>query len=104
MSQSLMQIYLHLVWSTKHRTPFLTDPLLRDEMHKYLGGACNAMECPVLKWGESRIISTFSVGLENPIQFHNDSANSNASRPNGQRNVIHHCEISIGRMVTERFP
>ena len=51
MSQSLMQIYLHLVWSTKHRTPFLTDPLLRDEMHKYLGGACNAMDCPVLQVG-----------------------------------------------------
>ena len=45
------------------------------------------MECPVLKWEESRIISTFSVGLENPIQFHNDSANSNASRPNGKSNV-----------------
>ena len=46
-----MQVYLHLIWSTKHRTPFLKDPALRVEMHKYLGGACNGIECPVLHVG-----------------------------------------------------
>ena len=61
----------------------------------------NARYC---KWEESRITSTFSVGWENLRQFDNYLANSNASRPNGQSNVIHHCEISIGGMVTERFP
>ncbi len=44
MPQSLVQIYLHVVFSTKHRTPFLLDPALRDELHAYLGGACRNLD------------------------------------------------------------
>jgi REP element-mobilizing transposase RayT len=51
MPQSLVQVYVHLIWSTKHRTPFLKDHALRTEMHHYLGGTCNKMECPVLQVG-----------------------------------------------------
>ena len=51
MSQSLSQIYLHLVFSTKHRQPFLRDEALRAEMHKYLGGACRDLKCPSLVVG-----------------------------------------------------
>src|SRR5205807_1877884 len=38
MRQSLAQIYLHVVFSTKHRRPFLQDSELRDELRRYLGG------------------------------------------------------------------
>jgi putative transposase len=48
MPQSLAQIYLHLVFSTKERRPFLEDPTLRDQMHIYLGGICNNIDCPIL--------------------------------------------------------
>ena len=48
MPQSLSQIYLHLVFSTKDRWPFLHDRLVRNEVHKILGGLCNKHECPVL--------------------------------------------------------
>ena len=48
MPQSLAQIYLHVVYSTKDRRPFLQDPTIRDETHKYLGGVCNNLGCPVL--------------------------------------------------------
>ena len=51
MSQSLTQIYLHLVFSTKHRRPLLRDDELRTEMHKYLGGACRDLKCPSLLVG-----------------------------------------------------
>jgi REP element-mobilizing transposase RayT len=51
MSQSLAQVYLHLVFSTKERRPFLHDPAIRDEAHKYLGGTCNNLDCPVLRVG-----------------------------------------------------
>jgi putative transposase len=51
MPQSLAQVYLHLVFSTKDRYPFLRHEALRDEMHRYLGGACNQLECPVLRVG-----------------------------------------------------
>jgi REP element-mobilizing transposase RayT len=48
MPQSLAQIYLHIVFSTKHRTPFLSDQVLRAEVHKYLGGSCRNLDSPSL--------------------------------------------------------
>lgn len=51
MPQSLAQIYLHIVFSTKNRHPFLVDAAIRDEMHKYLGGISNGLDCPVLRVG-----------------------------------------------------
>jgi REP element-mobilizing transposase RayT len=51
MPQSLAQVYLHLVFSTKHRRPFLRDDDLRTQMHKYLGGACRNLESPSLQIG-----------------------------------------------------
>ena len=51
MPQSLAQIYLHLVFSTKDRRPFLQDPSIRAETHQYLGGICNNLDCPVLRVG-----------------------------------------------------
>jgi REP element-mobilizing transposase RayT len=40
MPQSLAQIYLHIVFSTKERRPFLEDHTIREELHNYLGGTC----------------------------------------------------------------
>jgi REP element-mobilizing transposase RayT len=51
MPQSFAQNYLHIVFSTKDRRPFLQDDALRDELHHYLGGTCNKLECPVLRVG-----------------------------------------------------
>lgn len=51
MPQSLVQFYSHLIWSTKNRVSFLHDISLRGEMHRYLGGACNKIGCPVLQVG-----------------------------------------------------
>ena len=39
MPQSLSNVIVHLVYSTKDRKPFLRDPSLRAEMHKQIGGA-----------------------------------------------------------------
>jgi len=36
--QSLAKILVHLVFSTKDRRPLLRDRMLREEMHRYLGG------------------------------------------------------------------
>ncbi len=51
MSQSLVQIYIHLVFSTKDRRPFLKDRVLRDNLHAYLVGACRNLGCPALRAG-----------------------------------------------------
>ncbi len=36
MPQSLAQVYIHIVFSTKNRVPFLDDGKIREEMHAYL--------------------------------------------------------------------
>ena len=52
MAQSLAKILLHLVFSTKERRPFLKDPALREELHRYLGGILTNLECqPIIVGG-----------------------------------------------------
>jgi len=51
MPQSLSAVYLHLVFSTKERRPFLKDQALRSECHAYLGGISKKLECPVILAG-----------------------------------------------------
>jgi REP element-mobilizing transposase RayT len=46
MPQSLSKILLHLVFSTKERRPFLRDGAAREELHRYLGGILNGVDCP----------------------------------------------------------
>ncbi len=51
MPQSLAQIYLHIVFSTKNRQLWLKDRDVRMELHAYLGGTCNGLDCPSLQFG-----------------------------------------------------
>ncbi len=44
MSQSLVQNYMHIVFSTKNRMPLITDKVA-DDLHAYLGGICNKLDC-----------------------------------------------------------
>lgn len=48
MPQSLSNLLVHLVFSTKDRTPWLADVPLREEMHAYLGGVSAKLECPTV--------------------------------------------------------
>jgi putative transposase len=50
MGQSLNKIYVHLVFSTKHRNPLITD-LIREELFSYLGGICKNLECNPIQVG-----------------------------------------------------
>jgi REP element-mobilizing transposase RayT len=45
MAQSLAKLHLHLVFSTKHREPLLTDPV-RAPLHRYLAGVFERLGCP----------------------------------------------------------
>lgn len=53
MSQSLAQIYVHVVFSTKNRQPFLNDPGFRERAHAYLNGICDNQDSPSLRVGGS---------------------------------------------------
>ena len=48
MPQSLSAVYIHLVFSTKHRKPFLRDEVLRTDLHAFLGGTSKTLQCPPL--------------------------------------------------------
>ena len=48
MPQSLANILVHTIFSTKDRYPFLRDPELRKELHRYLGGILTNLACPPL--------------------------------------------------------
>ena len=50
MGQSLVKNYIHLVFSTKHRAPLIQPPV-ESELHSYLGGICNNLDCQVIKVG-----------------------------------------------------
>ena len=50
MGQSLVKNYVHIVFSTKYRTP-LIHPTYELELHAYLGGICKALECQPIKIG-----------------------------------------------------
>ncbi len=48
MPQSLVQIYIHIVFTTKHRAPFLKDETFCDRTHRYLAGICKNLNSPAL--------------------------------------------------------
>ena len=50
MGQSLNKIYVHLVFSTKHRKALITD-LIKGELFSYLGGICKNLECNPIQVG-----------------------------------------------------
>ena len=50
MGQSLVKNYLHLVFSTKNRKPFIYPPYDID-LHNYIGGICKNLECQPIKIG-----------------------------------------------------
>jgi putative transposase len=49
--QSLANVLIHLIFSTKNREPFLGDLELRHGIHAYLTGALQNLECPALTIG-----------------------------------------------------
>jgi putative transposase len=53
MSQSLARNVIHLIYSTKHREPFIAPPV-RDDLFKYLAGTLKGLNCiPIIVGGVS---------------------------------------------------
>ena len=51
MPQSWVQVYVHIVFSTKERRPFLQDKVLLDRTHAYLAKICHNQRSPSIKVG-----------------------------------------------------
>ena len=52
MAQSLANVLLHIVFSTKNRHPWI-DREIEEELFKYVGGICRELNCPSHKIGTS---------------------------------------------------
>ena len=50
MAQTLVKQYTHIIFSTKNREKLIL-PSIENELHLYLGGTCNNLECPTVKVG-----------------------------------------------------
>ena len=48
MPQSLANVLLHVIFSTKHRSPFLKTKALREGMNAYMVGTLRNIDCPSL--------------------------------------------------------
>jgi REP-associated tyrosine transposase len=48
MPQSLSNVLLHVVWSTKNREPWIADSI-RERFHSYVVGVLENLECPSLE-------------------------------------------------------
>ena len=48
MAQSLADVILHMVFSTKERLP-LIKPAIEEELYQYISGVCKNHNCPVIK-------------------------------------------------------
>ena len=51
MPQSLIQLFVHIVFSTKNRRPFLSDQEFRDRTHRFMAGHCKKLKCPAVLIG-----------------------------------------------------
>jgi REP element-mobilizing transposase RayT len=50
MGQSLVKNYIHIIYSTKNRQPFIQQEY-EVELYKYLGGVCKAHDCTPIQVG-----------------------------------------------------
>jgi putative transposase len=52
MPQSLAQLYVHVIFSTKNREPLFADETILEELHRFLGGVQKKLGCvPVCNGG-----------------------------------------------------
>ena len=69
MAQSLSRLWTHLIFSTKNRFPFLSDKVLRAEMHAFLAEMLRSHGCETLIVGgvEDHAHALFALSRTLPI-------------------------------------
>jgi REP element-mobilizing transposase RayT len=69
-TQSLAQIYVHIVFSTTNRQPFLKDRAFRERTYAYLKGTCEHQGSPSLRVGGTddhvHLLCRLSKTLDSP--------------------------------------
>jgi len=68
MAQSLAQIWIHLVFSTKNRVPWIS-PAWQADLHDYLGGTLKGLDCAPERIGGSTDHVHLLFGLSRKTSF-----------------------------------
>ncbi len=82
MPQSLAQVHLHVIFSTKNRTPFLVDAELRKRMHAYLASIMKAYDSPakIVGGAADHVHMLFALSRTNTISKVIGEAKRNSSK------------------------
>jgi len=69
MAQSLARLWTHLIFSTKERYPFLSDPTIRADMHGYLAKVLRTHDCRTLVVGgcDDHVHALFTLSRNHSI-------------------------------------
>ncbi|HXD34273.1 MAG TPA: IS200/IS605 family transposase [Pyrinomonadaceae bacterium] len=69
MSQSLARLWIHLIFSTKDRYPFLTDKSVRSDMHAYLATVLRSQDCETIIVGgvEDHVHALFALSKNHSL-------------------------------------
>src|SRR5262245_19582280 len=81
MPQSLSSILIHLVFSTKHREPFIIESIETD-LHEYLGGVFRECQCPSLLIGgdKDHVHALFSLSRTWSVSILAEKIKSSSSK------------------------
>ncbi len=103
MAQSLSRLWTHLIFSTKNRYPFLTDKMLRAEMHAYVAEVLRNHDCETLivSGVEDHTHSLFALSRTIPIAKVVKEVKERP--PGGSKKHGRRWRNSIGKVVTQRF-
>ena len=89
MPQSLAKLWVHLIFSTKDRYPFLTDKSVRRDTHAYLATVLRTHECKTVIVG----------GIENHVH-----ALFALSRNYSTADIVKEIKITSSRWIKEKSP
>jgi REP element-mobilizing transposase RayT len=104
MPHSLLQLYVHLIFSTQHREPLLM-PSVRGPLDSYLATVLKNQDCPALKIGSTRdhvrLLFRLSKNLALAEVVEKVKTSSSKWLKTQART---RCTRSIGRTATAGFP
>src|SRR4051794_40877442 len=103
MPQSLVEIYVHIVFSTKGRAPFLKDREFRERTHAYLKGICENQGSPSLAIGGVEDHVHILCRLSKTGDVSTVVRELKATRQSGLKRTRSVLPTSIGSKVTGHF-
>ena len=103
MPQSLSQVILHIVFSTKDRRPWL-DADIRPRMHAYLATVCRDCECQAYRVGGAADHVHIATRLSRTITQAQLLEKIKKTSPPGSKIKANNTDHFIGRQVMAVFP